>query len=400
MESVAVKNEKGSTTYIPDDIAFSILSKLPLKSFKRFECFCKPWSLLSENRSFMNTFCNNLLFNSHRCPYYDGTSLLLRDFKLGQDVFYSISGERFENKVKIDFPNSYDANRFKFRIFGFGSINGTFCLYQAYYYCNTVLWNPSTQEIKLVPTTDKLVESSVEDVKDFVSIIHTSYLHGFGYDDLRNDYNVICYITITGQHASYGHMSLDPIWVKYSLRTNSWKRILIFDMPYSLALIDGSQVYMDGVCHWLWEEDEDSQDGRWLVSFYLSNEVFFITPIPSYLDDCFKALWINLVVLNGSVSLISYHKETNNFQISILGEYGIKESWTKLFNVGSLSCIERPIGVGMKGEIFVIREDKEVVCLDLSTQSVVELSYKEVNSIDRRSNTNIQGKHSSNRRNK
>ncbi|AES87527.2 putative F-box associated interaction domain-containing protein [Medicago truncatula] len=385
MESVAAKKRKVSTTYIADDISFSILSKLPIKSFKRFECVRKAWSLLCENDHFMNMFRNNLLSNSHRCPYYDGGSLLLKDFELGKDVFYSISGERFENNVKLDFSNPY-ANRFKkFRIFGFGSINGTFCLYQDYYYGNTVLWNPSTHVIKLVPTPYVLVESFIPNVEHFVSINDRYYLHGFGYDNLRNDSKVICYVTIRGEHDGYGDMSLDPIWVIYSLRTNSWRILNVFGMPCSLARIDGTQVYMDGVCHWLAEEVDDTLEGPCLVSFYLSNEVFFITPIPSYLDDCFDlhALWINLVVLNGSFALISYHKETTNFQISILGEYGIKESWTNFFIVGPLSFIERPIGVGTKGEIFFIREDKELVCLDLNTQTIVKLACKKVNSIDR-----------------
>ena len=178
------KRKKVSTTYIPDDIAFSILSKLPIKSVKRFECVRKSWSLLSENHHFMNMFRNNLLSNSHRCPYYDEGSLLLRDFELGNDVLYSISGKRFENKVKLDFSNAY-ANRFKFRIFGFGSIDGTFCLYQDDYYGKTVLWNPSTHAIKLVSLPYELVESSIPNVDHFLSIHDTYYLHGFGYDNLR-----------------------------------------------------------------------------------------------------------------------------------------------------------------------------------------------------------------------
>jgi molecular chaperone HtpG len=101
MESVAAKKRKVSTIYIPDDIAFSILSKLPFKSIKQFECVHKAWSLLSENPHFMNMFYKNLLSNCnpHRCPYYDGASLLLKDLELGKEVFYSIYGEMFENKV-------------------------------------------------------------------------------------------------------------------------------------------------------------------------------------------------------------------------------------------------------------------------------------------------------------
>ncbi|KAL6552945.1 hypothetical protein OROGR_006787 [Orobanche gracilis] len=60
---------------------------------------------------------------------------------------------------------------------------------------------------------------------------------------------------------------------------------------------------MDGVFYWLCEKDcEDSgedcekyedNDYTCLVSFYLSNEEFFVTPIPSDVDDSFdvKALW-------------------------------------------------------------------------------------------------------------
>jgi hypothetical protein len=59
-----------------------------------------------------------------------------------------------------------------------------------------------------------------------------------------------------------------------------------------------------------------------------------------------------------------------------LGEFGLEESWTKLLIVGPLSCVERPIGMGMKGEIVFIRNDNELVWLDLSTQIVAELGYK------------------------
>jgi hypothetical protein len=66
-----------------------------------------------------------------------------------------------------------------------------------------------------------------------------------------------------------------------------------------------------------------------------------------------------------------------NFHISILGEFGIKESWTKLLIIRPLFCVERPIGVGAKGEIFVLSEDEELVCLDISMQTVEELGFKE-----------------------
>ncbi|XP_068503575.1 heat shock protein 83-like [Phaseolus vulgaris] len=39
--------------HLPDDLAFSILFKLPLKSLKRYGCLHKSWALLLENSNFM-----------------------------------------------------------------------------------------------------------------------------------------------------------------------------------------------------------------------------------------------------------------------------------------------------------------------------------------------------------
>jgi molecular chaperone HtpG len=44
-KSMGATNAKVSN-HIPEDLAFSILSKLPLKSLKRFGCVRKSWTLL------------------------------------------------------------------------------------------------------------------------------------------------------------------------------------------------------------------------------------------------------------------------------------------------------------------------------------------------------------------
>jgi molecular chaperone HtpG len=277
--------------YIPEGIAFTILLKLPLKSLKRFGCVCKSWSLLFANHRFMNMFRGNFLSNLHRCSYYNQASLLLKfsEPEPLKEVFYSLSGEMFENKVKLNcsnpFPNHEDT-----RIFGFGSINGTLCLYDDNYNDKIVLWNPTTDTFKLLPPSP-VVESvgSSDDAEDFDGLYDYCYIYGFGYDGLTNDYKVIRYISIIGEHAGYGDISIEgskyeslyPFWEIYSVRSNSWKKLDGFDMPYSTDYKEGTYVYMDGVCHWFCFEDRP--DEQCLVSFNLSNEEFFITPIP--LDD-------------------------------------------------------------------------------------------------------------------
>ncbi|MCH95473.1 F-box protein, partial [Trifolium medium] len=292
----------------------------------------------------MNMFRNNFL------SYNDPSSLILNVVENHERVFYSFSGD---------------------------SVNGTvLCLFIAGN-CNIVLWNPATNAIKYLPPSEVgLVKLSMPDeAENYVEFNADYYVHGFGYDYVINDYKVIRYVDVSVDSSSeYSEdwledLECDSFWEIYILRSNSWRKLHI-DMPYSLQCNDGTQVYMDGVCHWLCEEDKPC-----LVSFYLSNEEFFVTPTPSDVDDCFdvKALWINLAVLNGFIALISYYKETTTFHISILGEIGTKESWTKLIIAGPLSCVERPIGVGMKGQIVFRRKDEELVWLDLRTQMIAEL---------------------------
>jgi hypothetical protein len=52
---------------------------------------------------------------------------------------------------------------------------------------------------------------------------------------------------------------------------------------------EGTEVYMDGVCQWLYEQYKKHRPvEQCLVSFYLSNEVSFTTPIPQEVDDTFR----------------------------------------------------------------------------------------------------------------
>ncbi|PNY10196.1 F-box protein [Trifolium pratense] len=52
-----------------------------------------------------------------------------------------------------------------------------------------------------------------------------------------------------------------------------------------------------------------------------------------------------------------------------------QESWIKLFIVEQ-PCVGFPIGVGMKGEIFIQNIDDEIVWFDLTTKMIKELGLK------------------------
>jgi F-box interacting protein len=227
------------------------------------------------------------------------------------------------------------------------------------------LWNLATEEIKVIPPN--LPEFSREVMIGFT-------LHGFGYDHVRDDYKVIQHVDYT----VFDECTLDDddddddsfwFWEIYNLKSNSWRK-LSFDMPRRF-LSANDKVYFNGMCHWLGE----TFDETYVVSFNLGNDRFFLTPLPfEYTPFCF---YVSLMVLNGFVTMISNHKETKSFHISILGEFGVKESWVRLFNIGPLSCIERPIGAGKNGNIFFKHKEDELVCLNLTTGMIEKIDIKE-----------------------
>jgi len=256
--------------HIHDGIAISILSKLTIKSLKRFECVRKSWSLL------FDIYRNNLLTKDH--PYCDDDASVL----LFQKNRHGYNESRFKNKVKLDWSSvKLDDQRVynsDFDILGSGSVHKTLCLI-----CsnqgNIILWNPFNKEVKHIPPLP------------FISGpywgVYNAY-YGFGFDRVRHDYKMMYYITnIDCSDVDLGvhpdtelDISYYGLMMIYSLRTNSW-RILDLDMCYNPDDWEG-QLYMDGLSHWLCERDLDNGDSDYthLLSFDWSNEVFLTTPTP------------------------------------------------------------------------------------------------------------------------
>ncbi|XP_024636131.1 F-box protein CPR1 [Medicago truncatula] len=189
--------------------------------------------------------------------------------------------------------------------------------------------NPATKELETVPPspTESLPFNTV-----------WFHLHGYGYDPVNNDYKIIRHVYVKKYKPcdnvdwTYLPTVPCPFWEIYSLRSNSWKK-LDFNMPTSI----GRKVYLNGVCHW-----------------WTNTNVDDTTHLPLDMQDSYSDPdeWVNryfdLVVLNGFVALISKHVKTTSFHIYVLGELGVRESWTKLFIIGPLPSVERPVGAGKK----------------------------------------------------
>ncbi|GAU28407.1 hypothetical protein TSUD_257350 [Trifolium subterraneum] len=334
----------------------------------------------------MKTYRKSFLTKIH--PYYDDTSLFLHITNKAplfgghyiDETFelYSVSNERFENKVKLDWPNvmldrpyplpGYDSG---FDVLGSVSVQGTLCLFCAFRE-NIVLWNPSTKEFKLIPPSP--FDSGSD--SDNIYVLH----RGFGYDHIRGHYKVLRHrgfpqtsdyydfdVELEEDKSSFASL----VWEIYSVRSNSWRNL---DVDMHHLSIECEQLYMDGLSHWLCRSGTHNK--KCLVSFDWSNEVFrTTTPLPpetNYSNGCFSVL-SQLVLLNGSIALILAYKGTIAFHISILGELGVKESWTKVFIIEPSPSLGYPIGVGRKGDVLLRKKDGELAWLNLNTQMIEDL---------------------------
>jgi len=375
------------SNYVHDDVAFAILSKLPLKSLRRFECIRKSWSLLFDNPHFMTVYRKNFL---SKCPSYDDEASFLIYIHSGKRL-YSLFGERFENMVRLDRPNIVSRQYTNLTFLGFSSVNGILCFKEGTGN-KLVLWNPTTKEFNAIPPSpfESFSPPAELNFKATIEFHANPILHGFGYNCVRDDYKLIRHTCIDYCFPDSSDLligmpsdrdlsllqdkSLNPFWEIYSLRSNSWNKLDV-DMPRCRQYYYGfvtNGVHTDGVCHWLHLDSENDYVGACLVSFNLSNVVFTNTLIPSFIG----ANWAKLMVLNGSIALITYHEKITTFNISVLGELGVQESWIKLFIVRPLPCVHIPIGVGKKGEIFIRKKDDELAWIDLNTNTIEELGFK------------------------
>ncbi|XP_058786109.1 F-box/kelch-repeat protein At3g06240-like isoform X2 [Vicia villosa] len=352
---------------IPDKLALSILSKLSIKSLKRFGCVSKSWSVLFENSDFMTMYTNH--FISRDDDYH--TFILSNHIASAYDYYSEF--HLLNNTVKFNLPPPFQQSGRHRRILNSTSVNGIFCLHQEYPIdLQYVLWNPATQEFLVIPRSP--ADLSPQHPQNNLYLSHA--FNGFGYDQLRDDFKVVQYITFDYDYESYRPPITESYFEIYSLKSNSWRTIDMNKAPSSIwcccELFDTREVYLDGACHWVISDGNDL-DEKSLLSFDLSDEVFLTTPIgvqPSFPYNYEE----RLAVLNGSIALISNYHDDIIFHIYILGELGVGESWIKLYIYGPFSSITwPPVGFGNTGYIFFPKNDYELAYVDLSTQRIEEV---------------------------
>ncbi|XP_026443456.1 F-box/kelch-repeat protein At3g06240-like [Papaver somniferum] len=160
-------------------------------------------------------------------------------------------------------------------------------------------------------------------------IIDISY--GFGYDSKSYDYK---FVSIFSETDSYGCSAADI----YTLRSDSWKK-RCYGFPCKLS--NGQPgVFLTGALHWFAKSCMNGK--RFILSFDLEEETSKELLLPAEHLDHFDYEFLD--VLRGFLCLLCSVSNVK-FEIWEMKDYGVRESWSKLFKIDQQQLMTMSIGI-------------------------------------------------------
>nr|XP_016448362.1 PREDICTED: F-box protein CPR30-like [Nicotiana tabacum] len=201
-----------------------------------------------------------------------------------------------------------------------------------------LIWNPSTGESILLPHSENFICDEYQEESAY----------GLGYDSTTDDYKVIR-IDMSGDENANEILAL---------KSGSWRKIDQSSgrTDSSLLSIRERLTSLHGAFNWLGILSRLS-----VVTFNISDEMYGEIALPETM--CLLPLYkikvdfdVGVSVLRGKLCV--YYTDERIFNLWVMKDYGVKESWTKFFVVPN-NGIKRiiPIYMFSDGEVLLGYED-------------------------------------------
>ncbi|KAK2648615.1 hypothetical protein Ddye_016104 [Dipteronia dyeriana] len=201
-----------------------------------------------------------------------------------------------------------------------GSSKGLLCLCDSSAKNIVYVYNPFSRDYIELPKSTEL--------------LHQYPVFGFGFDQTINKYKVMKAVY---RASRYGPRNLNCRFVSFqaevqilTLGIPAWRNF--GRLPYRLIHQGPSQVLVCERIHWR-TASRGFRSSSSIISFDFEDEQFREVPKPECggLDNRPN---FHLVDLGGYLSATVYYND-DRFEIWIMREYGVKESWIKEFNIGN-----------------------------------------------------------------
>ncbi|XP_059643589.1 F-box protein CPR1-like isoform X2 [Cornus florida] len=330
---------------LPTDVIVDILSRLPVKPLLKFRCVSKPWCALIDSPIFIKSHLNRSIETK------TNRSIICRDCDL-----YSIDFDSLDHAILLDHPLK--------KIHGgevMGSCDGLVGLCNNLYEEDGIfLWNPATRKHQKLPVTP-IEFPGGSGICEFI-------VYGFGYDSVSDDYKLVRVVQF---YEKDDDDSFDNEVKVYSLKSNTWRRVQ--DFPYYLPYKREHAMVVSGALHWLVSRRPESDKAdKFIAAFDLGVEEYRLVPLPELLD---KNVHMNVNDFGGCLTLLCNYFAVR-VEVWVMEEYGVKESWTKLFSVTQPSMIRsfdyvRPLDYSRSGGEILLEQDGNIlVWYDLERKTV------------------------------
>ncbi|KAG5551857.1 hypothetical protein RHGRI_010081 [Rhododendron griersonianum] len=256
-----------------------------------------------------------------------------------------------ETLLSVQFGDEYSEVEFPFKLpFAYdfrvvGSYNGLLCLSdkwlcRSYGYndqCQIFIWNPSTRKSVTLPTAPKPHCPNIS-------------VYGFGAHPTTQEYKVI--------RLEYKLESLFQIPQKveiYTQGTRSWRVISSAPPPHCFVTFMWSQAFLNGIVHWVARDPCVEVGFRNLVILFdMASESFSEIMLPPTLASNQNPKSLSIHVFGESLAVsCTGERDGDAGSIWLMKEYGVAESWTKLFSSKLLGMPNKTLGFRKNGEVLL-----------------------------------------------
>ncbi|KAL9154507.1 hypothetical protein ABFS82_10G119300 [Erythranthe guttata] len=322
---------------VPSELAHEILRRLPAESLLRFRAVCKGWRRLIDSPSFIRT---------HAANQTSSTTLLIRNSIGTRFCSLTLDSLNFEDTDQtIDLTPVkalYRTGVPRAPVLPVASCNGL--ILNSHYDIDKtwVIWNPLTRQFHELPEFEghsRLIGS------------------GLGYDSVSDDYKVVRLDDHWGCRKTVRRTSI------YGLKSDSWRVIENYpcDCIWPNQIVG---VFLNGALHWL------SRDSVIVLVLETGRYHKLPLPEPTGIAELFET---HLDVLGGCL-VVSYYYMITRLDGWVMKDYGVGDSWAKLFSFGELANIGamgrlRPVAYFKnRGHVF-LQHDDDFFWLDIANDS-------------------------------
>ncbi|XP_004248467.1 F-box protein At3g07870-like [Solanum lycopersicum] len=335
--------------YFPLELLREILLKLPAESLIRFTVVCKSWYSLITSFPFIS---------AHFAQTSHSETLFVRRYDSSRNREHYLLFEDSKNRPfnlnftsELYFPFSCPLGYFRI----VGSCNGILCLSDDLFgeLRSLILWNPSIKKFIILPMPSINPQSP------------HMFVFGFG-ADLResDDYKLVRLVYRKTDDVVYK----DPPEIEiYSINSGVWRRVIGVEIKHCVVEFMWSQVFVNGVVHWIaYDVVANGGELRSLVmTFSIADEVFGEIMLPDALVGVI-ATNLSVLLFEESLAVVKYEREIDvaSCEVWVMNQYGVSESWSRLYSINLVAGMERVVGFRKNGEVLFSTRSSDLVSYD------------------------------------